>query len=101
MGAALGITGTYGVFPGGTCHQVRGELPVTGSVHLEPDEHPWPWCWVSPAQVGSELGSEAPTLVLEPKEPQAAAATGLHFGGTRVWEPICHVWIRLAIRKAS
>lgn len=38
-----------------------GELPVTGGVHLEKGDHLWSWCWAIPAQVGSELGAEAPS----------------------------------------
>lgn len=38
-----------------------GELPVTWGVHLEWGDHPWSWYWAIPAQVGSELGAEAPS----------------------------------------
>lgn len=39
----------------------RVGAPCHWGVHLEWGEHPWSWCWMTPAQVGSELGSEAPS----------------------------------------
>lgn len=66
-----------------------GELPVTGGVRLEWGDHPWSWYWAIPAQVGSELGAEAPSGLGSPKNHRAAMGGWVHFG----WEPTGHVWV--------